>query len=328
MTGYVALHGGAGLVERRPAGAVLVRGPDALDYLQSIVSQDLLGLEPGHGAHSLLLQPTGKLDVDFRILRVAGPDGPDSPDGREFWLDTQPGWGERLAASLRRFLLRMKVEVVDRSDEWGVVSVRGPDAIRVVEAAWGGEVPAAAHHHVGWGEVLVVRADWPGVPGVDLVGPSEALQGAVPAMVDHGAVPASELEWEVARVEAGVPRLGAELTDEVIPQEARLDEVAVSFEKGCFLGQELVCRIRDRGHVNRLLRRVVVEGPGLPTVGADVVDGGKAVGSLTSVVESPVREAAVGLGYLRRQVAPGASVTVRWEHGEATARVEEVVPAG
>lgn len=323
MTGYEALRQAAGLVDRSPAGAVAVRGPEARDFLQSLVSQDVATLADGQGAHSLLLHPTGKLDVDFRVLRV----------GDEFWLDTEPGWGERLASSLRRFLIRVQAEVEDRGDEWGLVTVRGPEAVRLVEGATGVGVPTVAHGHTAWGGVRVVRADWPGLRGVDLLGPAAAVAGAVPRLVDHGIVPATEDDWETVRVECGVPRLGVDLDESVIPQEAFLDEVAVSFDKGCFLGQELVCRIRDRGHVNRHLRRLRMVDGGLPPVGAEVVagetpEGERTVGSVTSAVESPSLAAVVALAYVRRDVEPGAEVGVRWEVGDARAVVEEVLLAG
>lgn len=324
MIGYQALHDAAGLVDRSPAGAVVVWGDDAFDFLQSLVSQDLSRLDDGQGAHSLLLQPTGKLDVEFRVLCVG------AAAERQFWLDTEPGFGGRLADSLNRFKIRVRAEIADRGEEWGRVSLRGPAAIGVVERAARVEVPAAAHGHVRWGDVRVVRADWPGLRGVDVIGPRAAVDAAVPTLVDHGAVPASEAAWETVRIECGVPRMGVDLDESVIPQEAFLEQVAVSFDKGCFLGQELVCRIKDRGHVNRHLRRLRF-GSGssaVPPIGAEIAHDRTTAGAITSAAESPERGAVVALGYLRREVPPGADVVVRWDGAEAAAVVEEIVLAG
>lgn len=313
MIGSEALHQGAGIVDRRQAGVVVVSGADARSFLQSLVSQDLDPVEDGGGCDSLLLQPTGKMGVAFRLLAR----------GDEFWLDTEPGWGAPLVEALGRYVIRVAVDVEDRSETWGVLALRGPDSLAVVERAADVTVPGRQHDHVAWGQVVVVRADWPGVLGVDLVGPLAALDGAEPSLVDLGAVPASEQDWEQLRVEVGVPRQGVDLDEDVIPQEAFLHAHAVSFDKGCFLGQELVCRIQDRGRVTRHLRRFRIDGE-LPPVGAELVAGGKAVGSLTSVVESPTMGAVVALGYARAEVEPGTQVAVRWDGGEAQARVEEI----
>lgn len=328
MIGYKALHEAAGLVDRGPRGAVVVWGPDAREFLQSIVSQDISVLEDCHGAHSLLLQPTGKLDVEFRILAVG------KGDGRQYWLDTESGWGAQLATSLQRFLIRVDAEVADRDDDWSMVSLRGPTSVAVVEQAGLLKVPMAAHGHTAWGDIRIIRADWPGLRGVDLLGPASAVAGAVPRLVDHGAVPTTVENLETVRIECGVPRLGTELDDRVIPQEAFLDRVAVSFDKGCFLGQELVCRINDRGHVNRYLRRLRLRrddgaaSTNVPPPGAEVLHAGAPAGSVTSAAQSPDRGTIVALGYVRREVEPGDEVAVRWEGGEAAAVVEEVVLAG
>jgi folate-binding protein YgfZ len=302
-----ALWEGAGLVDRCPRGAVLVSGPDALPFLHSLLSQEVTSLADGEGVHSLLLQPQGKLDVDLRLLRV----------GDEGWLDCEVGRGEQLASSLMRFRIRVKADVEDRTGAWGCLAVRGPRAAEVVEVASGLSVPEAAHAHVPWGEARLVRADWPGVPGIDVVGTLESLRRAWGELVEAGAVPAGLTAYEAVRVAAGVPRQGRDLDERTIPQEAFLDLDAVSFSKGCFLGQELVCRIDTRGHVNRYLRRLELTADTHPPVGAEVVWQGKEVGALSSVAAS--KAGTVALGYLRREVELPADVLLRWDGGEATA---------
>ena len=306
-----ALAEGAGMVDRCARGAVLVTGPDALSYLHSLLSQDIAGLADGDGAHALLLQPQGKLDADLRILRV----------GDECWLDCEVGRGEALAASLRRFKIRVKAEVEDRTGSWGSLSLRGPDAPGVVEAAAGLALPAAAHAHVPWpGTGLrVARADWPGGwAGADVVGPVGDLAAAWKALASAGAEPGGLTAYEAARVAAGVPRQGIDTNERTIPQEAFLEVDAVSFTKGCFLGQELVCRIDARGHVNRLLRAIRLADDTTPPAGAGILVGDKEVGTLTTVARS--QSGTLALGYLRREVEVPAEVLLRWDGGEAPAQ--------
>ncbi|HEY3240799.1 MAG TPA: hypothetical protein VGL92_14620, partial [Acidimicrobiia bacterium] len=245
----------------------------------------------------------------------------------EIRLDCEAGRGEALAASLRRFKLRVKAEVEDTTGSWGVVILRGGRALEVAEKAAGMAVPDAQHHHVPWPgrDVRLVRADWPGGwPGVDVVGPVEALDETWDALVEAGATPAGPDGYEAARVMAGVPRQGVDTDERTIPQEAFLERDAVSFTKGCFLGQELVCRIDTRGHVNRYLRGfVMVPGDGddtTPPPGAGIVLGEKEVGTLTTVARSAGGIRA--LGYLRREVEVPADVLVRWEGGEVAARAD------
>jgi folate-binding protein YgfZ len=293
---------------------VLVDGPDALTFLQNLLSQDIAGLVDGQGAHALLLQPQGKLDTDLRLLRV----------GSAGWLDCEVGRGEALAASLRRFKIRVKAEVEDRTGDWGCLTLRGPEVAARVEAAGGPALPAEPHAHVAWGwgtgATRLVRADWPGgPPGADLVGPVGELTGLWTVLVGEAAGfrPAGLSAYEAARVRAGVPRQGLDIDEKTIPQEAFLELDAVSFTKGCFLGQELVCRIDTRGHVNRLLRGLQMSHDTTPPAGAGIVVGDKEVGALTTVARS--EDGVVALGYVRRDVEVPADVVVRWDGGEAPA---------
>ena len=303
------LRTAAGAVDCSDRGAVLVTGPDAWSYLQNLVSADLDPIGDGQGAHSLLLTPQGKLDVDFRLLRV----------GDEVWLDCDPGFGEQLTASLNRFRIRVQCEVTDRTGSWGSLAVRGPGALDVASAL-GVDTPAAPHAHARFDDgAVVVRVPWPGGDGFDVVGPPTSAAAAMDRLSSAGVPVCSGEAFEGLRIEAGVPRQGFELDDRTIPQEAFLECDAVSFTKGCFLGQELVCRIDTRGHVNKYLRRLTgLEGP--PPRGAEIVAGEKVVGTVTS--SAP----AAALGYVRREVEPPAPVELRWDGGGGQA-VVEAIPA-
>jgi folate-binding protein YgfZ len=305
-----ALRTTAGVVDRSDRGAVLVTGPDAWSYLQNLVSADLDAVGEGGGVHSLLLTPQGKLDVDFRLLRV----------GDEAWLDCDPGFGEQLTASLNRFRIRVKCDVTDRSGSWGSLAVRGPDAI-VSAGALGVEVPDAPHAHVPWEDAVIVRVPWPGGDGFDVIGPPATVERAAVALTGSGVHAVSTDAYEALRIEVGVPRQGLDLDEKTIPQEAFLERDAVSFTKGCFLGQELVCRIDTRGHVNKYLRRLTGITDGRPPRGSEIVAGDKVVGTVTSTVDAPDGPA-VALGYVRHEVEPPAEVELRWEGGAGRAVVE------
>jgi folate-binding protein YgfZ len=285
------------MLDRSDRGLVVVDGSDARSFLQNLLSQDLDPVPVGEWTHTLLLTPQGKLDVDVRLYR-AGDD--------ELWLDTEPGYGERLAASLSRYRIRVKADVTDRSAEFGCLSV------------WGGDdAPPDVEG------VAVLRVDAP--RGFDLIGPRVAVAGAHDGLEHAGVEPATAEKYEAARIDAGVPRQGPDLDDKTIAQEAWLDVDAVSFTKGCFIGQELVCRIDSRGHVNRFLRRVELVDGARPPRGAELVtDAGKVVGSLTSV--TPPGFPWLALGYARREVEPPAELTARWDGDEARVRVLEIPP--
>jgi folate-binding protein YgfZ len=281
--GYRALKEDVAAVER-PRDVLRVAGADAATFLQGQLSQDLdtLPVRIGSSADALLLQPAGKVDALVRVSRWT--------EGA-LLLDVDAGWGEAVEARLRRFLLRMDV-TIERLG-WRCLALRGPRAHEVDPGA------------------LALAADWPGWPGVDLLGD--------PPPVPEGVPPATADDYEAARIEAGVPRMGAELDERTIPGEAGVVERSVSFTKGCFVGQELVARIDSRGgNVPRHLRGLVLEGDEVPPVGAAVVAGDREVGRVTSAARSPAR-GPVALAYLGRAVEVPATVAVRWDGGGAAA---------
>ncbi|MDP1805888.1 MAG: glycine cleavage T C-terminal barrel domain-containing protein, partial [Acidimicrobiales bacterium] len=232
---------------------------------------------------ALLLQPQGKVTAFLRVLRVGE---------EEFVLETDAGFGPAVIERLNRFKLRVKCELEPLA--WRCLAVRGPKAHELVPDG--------------------VVADWPGLPGRDLVGESPAA----PAGVTECGMDA----YEAVRIEAGIPVMGRELDEGTIPAEAGVVDMSVSFTKGCYTGQELVARIDSRGgNVPRRLRGLVLsEGPA--PVGATVQADGKEVGKLTSVAFSPGLNATVALAYVGRAVEPPAEAVVEWDGGSSLARVE------
>ena len=283
---YAALRDGVGVVDL-PRDFLRVVGPDARSFLQGQLSQQV-DVPVGTSAWSFLLHPNGKVVAHLRLTRRADD---------EYVLDFDGGWSAAVVERLNRFKLRVKAEIEVLAG-WRCLAVRGPGAH---DAAPGG-----------------LAADWPGFPGVDLVGPAGEVEPP------EGVRVCSPAAYEVARIEAGVPVIGRELDESVIPGEAGIVDVSVSFTKGCYTGQELVARIDSRGgNVPRRLRGVVVAGDDqpLPPVGATIHADGKDVGVLTSVARSVRLGGPVALAYVRRAVDPPADVELRWDGGATAARV-------
>lgn len=248
---------------------MLAEGPEAASYLHGQLSQDVEGLGVGESRWSFLLEPTGKVESHLRVSRL---------DDERFVLDTEAGFGEPTRASLDRFKLRTRVTFSDL--DWQVIGLRGPDAGAI-------EVERAE---------VDTRVSWPG-GGRDLLGP--ALSVDAPLLDATSA--------EIARVEAGVPRLGVDVEPGSIPQESGLVPVSVCFTKGCYRGQELVERIAARGAERRVLRRFRIDGAA--TRGDVITDeGGAALGALTSVAESP-RSGVVAIGWVKGEVTEGSVVS-------------------
>ena len=287
---YEVLRTGVGAVELE-RDFLEVKGPQALEYLQGQLSQDVEPLAIGDAALSFLLEPQGKVVALLRVVRVADD---------VFVLDVDAGHGAAVSERLNRFKLRTKVTIEPLA--WRCVGLRGPDAT------------GHAHAHVPTGGALiVVPVDWPGLAGVDVIGPDIAAPLEVPRV---------DKAYEVARIEAGIPKMGAELTDRTIPAETGIVDRAVSFTKGCYTGQELVARIDARGgNVPRQLRGVVVAHSDPPPAGAAITAGDKNIGWVTSAAPRPGGDA-VALAYIQRGNEPPLDAEVTWDGASAAARVE------
>jgi len=304
---------------------VRVSGPDATSYLQGQCSQDVDGLAVGAAADSLLLSPQGKVEAFVRISRLGE---------QEFVVDTDAGFGPVVTARLLRFRLRVKVEI--EALPWVCVAVRGPAAAEALSAAGalpvGGAAPSGGAADQAGAPALVLPVEWPGFTGFDLLGPEPA--GGVGAWIARSAVRCDEAAWESARIEAGVPQNGREITGGTIAAEVGLVERSVSFTKGCFTGQELVARLDARGSkVARRLCGVVLAPTGIPGQGVGTTDAligavvktadeVHEVGHLSSAAWSPRLQAVVGLATLHRRVTPPESVHVAWEDGGGNHVVE------
>ena len=295
---YLALRREVGAFELH-RDVLSVRGADAVTFLQGQLSADVAALSPGDSTWSLLLQPQGKVDAWLRVTRRDDP----AEGVQDVVIDLDGGAGAGAVTRLERFKLR--VDAIIETLDWTCVALRGPDAASVDVSATGAD--------------LVLPVDWRGLPGVDLLGAAVTFPAGVAVT---GILAAHNV-----RVEQGWPALGHELDDSVIPAEAGqwLIDSSVSFTKGCFTGQELVARIDSRGgNTPRQLRGVIVTTNVIPPVGAEIVADGQVRGTLTSVGESLDLRAPVALAYVHRSVDVPAEVTLRWDGGQAPARVVDL----
>ncbi len=303
---YRALTQGCGLVDRSERGKLALTGPDAKEFLQGQVTNDIERLEPGHGCYAAFLTHKGKMLGDMRVLDL----------GDELLLDTERVALQGLFNMIRKYKLGSDVELHKRTLELGLLSLIGPEARRVAGAgALGGAEHDNARATIGDRNVTVVTTD----VGVDVFCPAHETAAVRAALETAGAVPVSEAAAEVLRVERGRPRYGIELDEGVIPQEAGLNERAVSFTKGCYVGQETVARLFYRGKPNRHLRGLRLSGAA--ATGAALRLGEKEVGRVATVVVSPVH-GPIGLAIVRREAEPGDTLAVG--DGDGSAEVVEL----
>jgi tRNA-modifying protein YgfZ len=291
LSGYRALTEAAGVVDRSERGKLALTGPDAKTFLQGQVTNDIEGLESGRGCYAAFLTHKGKMLGDLRVLDLGG----------ELLLDTERSALQELFNMIRRFKVGSAVELHKRTLEMGLLSLIGPEARRVAGAdRLGSSEHDNVRSDVGGKPVVLVATDL----GVDVF-TQAADTDAVRAALDAPDVP--EAVAEIVRVESGRPRYGVDLDDAVIPQEAGLNERAVSFTKGCYVGQETVARLFYRGKPNRHLRGLRLSAEAAP--GDELRLGEKVVGRLASVVVSPTR-GPIALALVRREAEPGATVAV------------------
>jgi folate-binding protein YgfZ len=300
-----AMTGGAGVIESADRAHLTIRGPDAHEYLQGQVTNDVQALAPGAGCYAALLNPKGRILADMRVLSI-------SPE--ELWLDLETVALETAQRELTMYKIGRRVEIAGDTERT-VVSVIGPRAWEALQQAdiVSGDAPAPEHSWVrGRDDAVVVATD----TGFDLVVEAGAAAALVDALTAAGAAPVSPEAVEVVRIEHGRPRYGIDMSDENLPGEAGIVDRAVSFTKGCYVGQEPVARMFHKGHPNRHLRALLLSVPVVP--GTVVTAGDKEVGRVTSAGVSPVH-GPIALGILRREVQPGDEVVA----GPATAKVAD-----
>jgi folate-binding protein YgfZ len=293
---YELVTESAGLLERPGRAMFAVRGGEAADFLQGQVSNDVEGLAPGQGCYATILNHKGKLRTDLRVLRGAD----------FFWLDTEAIGHAVVRHMLDTYTLGRDVQWEDVGESHALLSLIGPDADDLLDPA-----PAAEEHSVvDSGAGLWVRTDL----GIDLLCSTARAQEL---RAELGVEEVSEDVAECLRIESGRPRLGLDMDADTIPEEAGINDRAVDFEKGCYVGQETVARLHYKGKPNRHLRGLLLSEPAERR--AEILFGEKPVGRVGSTCVSP-RLGPIALALVRREAAPGDTVLV----DGAEARVAEL----
>jgi tRNA-modifying protein YgfZ len=299
--GYRALIGTCGLLDRSERGKLALTGSDAKSFLAGQVTNDIEGLAAGTGCYAAFLTHKGKMLGDLRVLAVddAGENTP------ELQLDTERATLQALFDMIRRFKIGYDVELHKRTVQRGLLSLIGPNARAVAGAP--ADLPADEHAHapgtVGAAAVRFIVTDG----GVDVLCQADDTETVRAALLAAGATPVSEAAAEIVRVNPPPPRYGPDLDDATIPQEAGLNERAVSFTKGCYVGQETVARLFYRGKPNRHLRGLRLTEPA--PAGTELHLGERLVGRVGSSVVSPAL-GPIALALVRREAAVGDTLAV------------------
>lgn len=285
--GYEALHHGAAWIDAGTRGRIAVRGRDRARLLHNLSTNDIKKLEPGAGCYAFLLNAQGRMQADVTVFCFAG----------HFLLETEPETRETVMRWIRRYIIADQVELEDVTEQTAELALEGPGAAAVL-AGLNAPVSDAPYAHLPWGDVTVARASLTGQPGFRLFLPAAERDATVQRLEAAGARQASDGDARAVRIENGIPRWGDDLHENTLVQESGQMH-AVSFTKGCYLGQEIVERVRARGHVNRKLARLQVDAAEALPAGTKLSAGGAEAGEITSSVWSPRFGKVAALAYVR-----------------------------
>lgn len=298
---YAAAQEAVELFELRDRTQIEFTGDDRVSFLNNFCTNDLKQLAPGGGCEAFLANIKGRV-LGHVFLFV---------EDDSLWLETVPGQEDALIAHLDKYLISEEVEMHRRSGEYGELYLTGPktfDALRDRGVAL--DLPEIGMHGrteiAGIGDISMRRVDWFDTPGLLLVMPGESLPAVREHLTAGGAIkPAGLTAFEVLRIESRFPWYGRDITDDNLAQEVARTDRAISFTKGCYLGQEPIARIDAMGHVNRELRGLRFEAGPLPTPGDSIFAPGdeKEIGRITSAARLSEAHPAVALGYVRSQFA-------------------------
>ena len=316
-----AVRQGVGVIDLSHRGRLRLTGRDRATYLHRIISNDVEGLSVGEGNYATILTNRGKIIANMKVYVFEDSIG----------IETNAETTSILYQELDKYLIADDVTMEILTDSTGTVGVHGPKSAELLHDAYGFDVEGLTEYQSLVAEidgryVVCVRANETGEIGYNLCTKSESVEWLWDTTLTKGrgfgAEPVGLTALNSLRIEAGIPQFGAELDDLIFPLEAELEQ-AISYEKGCYIGQEIVARMKYRGHPNRLLRGFEITGNTPPQKGDRLVDGDKEIGWLTSAVVSPTFEKTIGLGYIRTAFTDeGSEVEVETADGRVSATVQ------
>lgn len=300
---YRSLTTTAGLIDLTCRGRVCLTGGDRVRFLHGQVTNDVNALQTGEGCYAALITAKGKMVSDLNVYRLEN----------ELLLDFEPGLTGRITGRLEEYIIADDVQVIDVSGEYGLLSIQGPraaDAVKLLGLT--GALPQRKYQIVkatesSFGEVYIANQARLGTIGFDVFVPASQLQPLAEQLLrEVMALEGRMCGWEafeICRVEAGIPRFGLDMDETNLAPEAGIESGAISYKKGCYIGQEIIARIRTYGQVARLLRRLKLPDDlqTVPKRGDKLFKDAKEVGFITSAVASPITDAKTALGYVRRE---------------------------
>ncbi len=297
--GYEALRNGAAWLDLSARGKIVATGADRARLLHAMTTNHIQNLEPGMGCYAFFLNAQGRIQADVNLLCFED----------HFLLDTEPETRERVYRHLDKYIIADDVALEDATGRIATLGLEGPGSFDTLSLI-GLAVPATAFAHATSDEITVQRIAATGAPGVRMFLPSGRKEEIIARIESAGACAANAEEANIVRLEHGVPRYGDDIGEMSLPQETQQMH-AVHFEKGCYLGQEIVERIRSRGHVNRLLVGLEIDTSEPPLRGTKILADAGEVGEITSAALSPASGKVYALAYVRAPFAePGKSLAV------------------
>ncbi|HEY5910333.1 MAG TPA: glycine cleavage T C-terminal barrel domain-containing protein [Verrucomicrobiae bacterium] len=321
---YEALTQTAAFLDFSFRGRLCLTGADRVRFLHGQVTNDVKALSPGTGCYAAIVDAKGRMESDAYIYCLTD----------ELLLDFEPGLTRQLTERLEKYIVADDVQVVDVSSLYGLLTVQGPRAeaavrrARLLEDVPSGPLRFSKKIDADLGEIYLVNQPRLGTQGFDLFVPAGALRFFADVLLAsvraEGGGPAGWDAFETARIEAGIPRFAADMDNTNFPQECGLEARAMSYSKGCYIGQEVLNRIHTVGHVNRILRgfRLAAGASPTPAPRDRLCKDGREVGYLTSVAQSPKAPQIVALGYVRKGAdAAGTELILRTQSGDVGTRV-------
>ena len=321
---HAALQSSVGILDFSFRSRLCLTGGDRIRFLHGQVTNDIKKLRPGEGCYAALVTAKGKMESDLNIFNLAD----------EILLDFEPGLTTAVTQRLEKYIVADDVQLVDAAPYYGLVSIQGPKSSDVVQALGLFQpLPTNAFSSLKvsdttLGEIYLANHPRLGTSGFDLFIPNHSLNAVADKLIaaarERDGQPCGWQAFETARIEAGIPRFGADMNDSCLPLECNIESRAVVYNKGCYIGQEIINRIHSVGHVNKELRGLLLTSP----TGVHAAPGDKLchqnqeAGQLTSVTPSPVLQTDIALGYVRREYNQiGTELTVKNAAGEIAARV-------
>lgn len=302
---FTALTKAAGVLDLSNRSRLCLLGADRAKFLHGQVTNDITGLAENTGCYAALVNAKGKMESDLFAYRLTD----------DILLDFEPGLAAAVQARLEKFIITEEVEVADAAPHFGLLSVQGPTAAAIMAALQLPAPEAELALKKTADEIYSINQPRLGSNGFDLFVPVDLFEQVKGQLLKHAPL-SGKAAFEKARVLATTPRFGIDLTSNNLPPEGGLEARAISYAKGCYIGQEVIARIRTYGQVQRVLRGLKLNGAA--TVCDEIFHGEKKAGELSSVITEP--DAALAL--IRREAnEPGTALRVETKNGSVNAEV-------